>query len=149
MKVTIKEKSISKIFKVLSIFLVLAFAINLIPVETALAKKQNYTVVEKYDDGYALVKSGKKLGIVNKSGKETLQIKYDDIIRETYDDTYRDTFFINIGEKWGIANKNGTILIPISYSEITQTGEKFYKVGKKDEWGDIKYGIIDRKKNKI
>ena len=135
-----------KLLKVLSALLIFTFVIGMIPIYSAYAAKKSYTVFEQYDDGYSLVKNGEKYGVVNKNGRITIPIKYDNISRETYKGYFVDAFFVNNGEKWGIANKNGKFLIPVFYDDIQQYDKGLYKVVKKDGSGNEKYGIINRKK---
>ena len=122
--------------------MVFAPVIGVLMSGTAFAKKNNYKVTETFDDGFAIVKKGKKFGVINGESKLVIPIKYNEIKRENeYRNSYAytDNYFVKKGDKWGIINKNNEVIIPFEYDYAYPFNEGLAAVRKAD-----KYGFIDK-----
>ena len=72
-----------------------------------------YDSTDSFKNGYGRIKMGLKWGIVDKSGTEIFEPKYDNILPG------ENGLFIFYDKQWGVMDKSGKILIPPNYSTIT------------------------------
>lgn len=115
-------------------------------------KNQKIIVQAKYDyvspkfsEGYTYVKSGGKMGFVNKEGKQITLLKYDNV-----SDFSNGFAIVNIGAKfdsaadisvsgkWGFINITGIEITPLKYDNVTDFANGFAGVNIGAKWDDEK-----------
>ena len=74
--------------------------------------------------GYASVELNEKWGVVDKTGKEVIPVRYDAVKNSLASEqdnmrTRFDLFAVQLDGKWGFANKDGKEIIPLQYDEVS------------------------------
>ncbi|MFZ2783848.1 MAG: WG repeat-containing protein [Sediminibacterium sp.] len=114
-------------------------------------------VSPRFSEGYTYVKSGGKMGFVNKEGKEITLLKYDNV-----SDFLNGFASVNIGArqdsaadisvsgKWGFINTAGIEITPLKYDNVTDFANGFAGVNIGAKWDDDeeelaggKWGVIN------
>ena len=126
-----------------------------------------YDYVSKYSySGLLAVKKNNKWGFINKEGKETTSLKYDEIgfliegmigvmldnkwgfideegnevISLKYDQVYRfkeGMAGVRLGYGWGFINKEGKEIVPLIYESVGSFSDNLAKVKRGGKWGFI------------
>lgn len=97
----------------------------------------------KFSGGYALVKIGKKEGLLDKSGNEIIPVSFDEI--GTKDDLlsgkkspFHDGLIrVRLNEKWGFMDKTGKEVVPLIYSNAYNFSEGLAAVEQNEKWGFV------------
>lgn len=99
---------------------------------TTVASSLPYDEVDDFVHGAARIRSGKKWGFINTSGKEIIAPKYDFVY--DYDEDMADV--MNNG-KYGFIDKSGKEIIPLKYTAAHSFHEGLAAVAINDKWGFI------------
>jgi len=89
----INNKKISKIFRVMSLFLVITMVVGLLHSERTFAKKKGYDIFKTLDNGYSIVMklheyTDPSYGMADKKGKIVLPMQYYEINKELMDQIF-------------------------------------------------------------
>lgn len=113
--------------------------------------KCEYDGALPFKNGYAIVMKSGDMGIIDKTGKQILPVKYASIT------PWNDLLLIKDGKNYGLARVNGEIVLKPEFSLITNTncygkaliakGGKATQVDKKTCMRNAKYGIINNQGN--
>ena len=95
---------------------------------------KKYAWKGKYYEGLAMVRLDKKYGFIDKTGKEVIPIKYDDVWYFS-----EGLAAVSLNNKWGFIDKTGKEVILIKYDDAESPSEGLAKVKLND-----KYGFIDK-----
>ena len=137
--IMINNKKISKIFRVMSLFLVIIMVVGLLHSERTFAKKKGYDIFKTLDNGYSIVMklhehTDPSYGMADKKGKIVLPMKYYEINNES------DGLLGVRAEKeytFGYVDKKGKIVIPVVYEAGYDFNEGLAPVSKDGKWGFI------------
>lgn len=95
-----------------------------------------YDEIEDFKEGYAVVKIGKKRGLIDETGKVIVECKYDFFAGRFEHD---DTIHARIDDKWGVIHKSGKVITECKYDFVSDVHDEFIMVELND-----KYGLIDK-----
>ena len=106
------------------------------------SKYYNSTSPPEFNDGYAVVKRGDYLGVIDKIGNVIVPFEYDEIYN------FRNGFApVRKGEYAGNVDKFGNIVVPIEYlhtSHFFEGRAVVYKgAGQGEPWWNVLYGAVD------
>ncbi len=92
-------------------------------------------VYKSFKSGYAVIKEGKKFGVLGNYNELIIPVKFDSIIH------YKDLFVVykqeSTDHKWMVYNQNGTKINQLYYDQIGGYSEQFFSVKKNGVWGFI------------
>jgi len=78
-----------------------------------------YSGLNDFNGGYAIVAMNDKVGVIDKSGKEVIPLKYDGISNNDLGHLYENGITsVKVGQKWGVVDKNGNEIIYPKYDII-------------------------------
>ena len=102
---------------------------------------EKYDIVDDFEEDLTRVRSllNGKWGLVNKTGKEVVEPKYDAIGPFS-----QGLAKVQLDDKWGFIDKQGEEVIPLKYDEV---GE--FRNGLAPVELDGKYGYINKKGNEV
>ena len=107
-----------------------------------ISNKEYETVSDFNKNGYAVVSNDNSYGIINSSGKEVVDLKYDDILQldenlfnNISKKTKEQLFIFKENDKYGIINSNGKVVIKPIYDEFKTITTK-YPIIKAEYEGD-------------
>ena len=134
--IMINNKKISKIFRIMSLFLIFTMIIGFLHPENILAKEKFY-VFKEIGNGYSVVikkikKNSFRYGIADSDNNVVLPIEYDRI-----DDESDNLLEVKKGKKYGFVDKEGKIVIPVEYENAFDFCEDLAPVKKEGKWGFI------------
>jgi len=77
------------------------------------------------------IKRDGKIGFINKSGKEVVPPRFDDVRGKFIEGMAR----IQVNDLWGFINKNGTVVVAPDYEDADDFFEGLARVRSKKKWG--------------
>ena len=114
--------------------------------------KCQYTGVQPFVNGMAIVSKGEKTGMIDATGKVLLPLKYSQVTK-----WHNDLYLIKKDNAVGLANGQGQIVLPVTYSFISKPncfGKAFITSGgiatikgRRSYMAKADYGIVDDKGN--
>lgn len=125
-----------------------------------------YTSVEKFEDGFALVKDAGDAFFINRKGENVFNKIFEDaysfsnglaavkkeglwgyinevgniIIKNKYaqvNSFNEDVATVKINNKWGVIDTSGNVIVDFQYDNIKDSHEGFIAVEKDDKWGFV------------
>lgn len=110
-----------------------------------------YETFSAFSDGFSVVMSGNKYGLIDLSGKEVVPCKYDwigGVDEWTTESLFQDgVALIQSDGKWGLINKTGKEIVPCTYKDyygLTRGGSGIFIISENG-----KYGCIDKNGKRI
>ena len=110
------------------------------PLSTVIVKQ--YSRVEEFENGYAIVQKNGKYGCINDEYKEIIPCIYDEV-----GPLLHGLFIVSLRDKYGAIDEYGNIKIPLEYSilvDLSLFGPTMLMAVK-----DNKFGVINKKNNII
>ena len=99
-----------------------------------LSKEEKTEVLSQDDEGYAIVKKGKKMLIEDFQGNTLLKGKYDSIEKIP---CWPDLYKVSKKDKYGCIDKNGNVVLELQYDDFTYYDQDHLAYFEKDENGNI------------
>lgn len=97
-----------------------------------ITKKEYEEVTDFNKNGFAIVSNDGSYGVIDSSGKEILDLKYDNIkflddtlFNNIYKKTKEQLFIFEDNNKYGIINANGKVLVKAIYSDFKTVTTKY------------------------
>lgn len=91
-----------------------------------------YSSVESFEDGFALVKDNENTFFINKKGKNV----FDKVFEDAYSFSH-GLAAVKKGSLWGFIDKSGNMIIKNQFDQVKSFNESFAAVEKNNEWGLI------------
>lgn len=99
-----------------------------------LSKEEKTEVLSQDDEGYVIVKKGKKMLIEDFQGNTLLKGKYDSIEKIP---CWPDLYKVSKEGKYGCIDKNGNVVLELQYDDFTYYDQDHLAYFEKDENGNI------------
>ena len=99
-----------------------------------------YDRIYDFEDGLARVKTNNKWGLIDKTGKEIIPLKYDGIDNFSKDGLAK----VTLNGKDGFIDKTGKEIIPVKYDYIDDLKDELVRVQLDGKWG-----VVDKTSKKI
>jgi hypothetical protein len=114
-------------------------------------KEGNFVISPQYFHAFSFVNgaarfwtgpwaSQDKYGIIDKTGKEIVEAKFDNIS----DDFYQGLAPFRIGKKWGFVDTNGNIVIEAKFDSAQRFSEGVAAVAIRNKYNILIWGFIDK-----
>ena len=99
-----------------------------------------YDYAWSFAEGLAPVALRKKVGFIDKSGKEVIPLIYDAVWK------FKNGFAkVKLNDKYGCLDKSGNLIIPLEYDNISDSFEYGFIIVEKNK----KYGYVDKSGNLV
>ena len=95
-------------------------------------KKEYDFVSSIINDGFASVELNGKWGMIDETGKEVIECKYNNV-----DDFHNGFARVVLNGKWGIIDETGKVVVECKYDYIGLFNDGFARVELNDKWGYI------------